>query len=106
MVVQKKQSESRSRTVKVTTTGQAAVRINIAISEPQTTFRAINELSYLITRAHWDSIFRNLITCILKSALCFIVDNDSPGMCVMKCDHPGSRILDSIRQHMGHQSQH
>ena len=64
-----------AESVKVTRTGQAAVLINIAISEPETTFRAMNELLYLITRPHLDNIFRNSVTGKLKSVLCFIVDN-------------------------------
>ena len=49
--------------------------INIAISEPETTFRAMNEFLYLLTQPSLDSVFRNGKTGRLKSIFVFLVDN-------------------------------
>jgi hypothetical protein len=75
MEVPKTSVDEEVETVKITRTGQAAVLINIAISEPETTFRAMNELLYMITIPSLDKIFRNSVSGKLKSVLCFIVDN-------------------------------
>lgn len=91
----KDSNTGEAETVQITRTGQAAVLINIAISEPETTFRAMNEILYLMTKSSLDQIFRNLETHKLKSIFSFIVDNghgedpDSPltQMCLSRLLH-------------------
>ena len=67
MEVPKTSVDEGVETVKITRTGQAAVLINIAISEPETTFRAMNKLLYMITISSLDKIFRNSVSGKLKS---------------------------------------
>ena len=61
--------------VEITRTGCPVSLINIAISEPETTFRAMNEFLYLLTQPSLDSVFRNSKTGRLKSIFVFLVDN-------------------------------
>ena len=68
-------NEEQPSVVEVTRTGQAVVLINIALTEHETTFRAMNELLYLVSLSSLDSIFRNPSTGRLKSVLKFLVDN-------------------------------
>lgn len=67
--------DSKSSIVEITRTGYPVSLINIAITEPETTFRAMNELLYLITQSSLDSVFRNSETGRLKSIFVFLVDN-------------------------------
>ncbi len=66
---------SEDNVVEITRTGRPASLINIAIAEPETTFRAMNELLYLITQSSLDSVFRNSETGRLRSVFVFLVDN-------------------------------
>lgn len=83
------------KTIEVTRNGRAAILVNIALTEHETTFRAMNELLYLVTRPSLDNIFRNPKTGSLKSIFSFIVDNghgedpDSPltQMCMARLLH-------------------
>ena len=59
--------------IAVTRTGKAVTLIYLGISEPETTFRAMNEIFYLLTLPSLDSYYRN--TGRLKGIFTFIVDN-------------------------------
>ena len=91
----KDSNTDKAKAVQITRTGQAAILINIAISEPETTFCAMIEILYLMTQPSLDPIFRNLETHKLKSIFSFIVDNghgidpDSPltQMCLSRLLH-------------------
>ena len=61
--------------VEITRTGCPVSLINIAISEPETTFGAMNEFLYLLTQPSLDSVFCNSKTGRLKSVFVFLVDN-------------------------------
>jgi hypothetical protein len=71
----KESIDEKTNTARVTRTGQAVVLINIAFFEPETTFRAMNEILYLLSRPSLDKIFRNPVTGNIKSVFSFIVDN-------------------------------
>ena len=60
--------------LKVRRTGKPVTLIYLGISEPET-FRAMNEMLYLLTKPSLDSVFRNPDTGSLKSLFGFIVDN-------------------------------
>ena len=59
----------------VTRTGKPVTLIYLGISEPETTFRAMNEMFYFLTLPSLDTTFRNPDTGILKRFFSFIVDN-------------------------------
>ncbi|KAJ7386267.1 hypothetical protein OS493_010671 [Desmophyllum pertusum] len=59
----------------ITRTGKPVTLIYIGISEPETTFRAMDEMFYLLTLPSLDTIFRNPDTGTLKHFFSFIVDN-------------------------------
>ena len=61
--------------VNVTRTGKPVTLLYLGISEPETTFRAMNEVLYLLTVPSLDSVFRNPTTGTLKNIFSFIVDN-------------------------------
>ena len=60
--------------LKVRRTGKPVTLIYLGISEPET-FRAMNEMLYLLTKPSLDSVFRNPDTGSLKSLFGLIVDN-------------------------------
>ncbi len=76
----------------VTRTGQAVMLVNTAFFEPETTFRAMNEIFHMLTLPELDKIFRNPTNGNIKSLFNFIVDNgpsedpDSPltQMCMVR----------------------
>ena len=82
-------------TIHLTRTGRPALLINLAYFEPETTFRAMNELLYLLTQPSLDNVFRNSVTGKLKCIFAFLVDNghgedpDSPltQMCLARILH-------------------
>jgi hypothetical protein len=73
-------------------TGKPASLIYLGISEPETTFRLMNEIFYMMQHPSFDSVFRNPSSGALKSNISFIVDNghaedpDSPltQMCLVR----------------------
>ena len=82
-------------TIHITRTGRPALLINLAFFEPETTFRTMNELLYLLTQPSLDNVFRNSVTGKLKCIFAFLVDNghgedpDSPltQMCLVRILH-------------------
>ena len=89
--------------IQVTRTGKPVTLIYLGISEPETTFRAMNEMLYLMTLPSLDVIFRNPNTGLLKSHLSLLVDNghgEDPDskltqMCVVRL----LRLLDLAKIH-------
>jgi hypothetical protein len=71
----RKVSEEDPSVIEVTRTGRPVLLINIALTETETTFRAMNKFFYLLTIPALDNIFRNPSTGRLKSVISFIVDN-------------------------------
>ena len=69
-------SEDPCNIVQITRTGCPVSLINIAIAEPETTFRAMNELLYLTTQPSLDSVFRNSKTGRLRSIFVFLLTMD------------------------------
>ena len=67
--------DKRIKNLTVTRTGKPVTLIYIGISEPETTFRAMNEMLFLLTLPSLDSVFRNPNTGGLKRLFSFIVDN-------------------------------
>lgn len=55
--------------------GKAVTLLNLSYYEPETIFRSINELLYLMTLPSLDSFFRNPSNGMLKDVFVFIVDN-------------------------------
>ena len=49
-------SKENLRTVEVTRAGKPVLLINIALSEPETTMRGMNEIFYLLTLSSLDEI--------------------------------------------------
>lgn len=68
-------SKENSHVVEITRTGRPMLLIYIALTETETTFRAMNKFLYLLTLPALDSLFHNPSTDNLKSIFCFIVDN-------------------------------
>ena len=66
---------SETTTLHLKRTGQGVTLINLSFFEPETTFRCLNEILYLLTLAVLDPFFRNLTTGQLKDEFTFIVDN-------------------------------
>ena len=52
-------SNGESKVINVTRTGKPVILIYLGISEPETTFRAMNEMLYLLTLPSLDDVFRN-----------------------------------------------
>ena len=68
-------SNGESKVINVTRTGKPVTLLYLGISEPETTFRAMNEMLYLLTLPSLDDVFRNPNTGTLKKKLSLIVDN-------------------------------
>ena len=93
MVCSQLSEDNTIKNLTVIRTGKPVTLIYIAISEPETTLRAMNELLFLLTVRSLDSIFRNPSTGGLKRLFSLIVDNghqedpDSPltQMCLACC---------------------
>lgn len=68
-------STSDCTTLHLTRTGQGVTLINLSFYEPETTFRCINELLYLLTLSSLDCFFRDQKTGSLKKEFNFVVDN-------------------------------
>lgn len=61
--------------VYITRSGQAVCLLYLSSYEPDTTFKCLNELLYLLTLPSLDVLFRNPSTGKLKEEIVFIVDN-------------------------------
>ncbi len=59
----------------MTRSGQGVTLLNLSFFEPDTTFKALNELFLLLTLPALDSFFRSRVTGKLKKEFTFIVDN-------------------------------
>ena len=68
-------STSGCTTLHLTRTGQGVTLLNISFYEPETTFRCLNELLYLLTLSSLDCFFRDHKTGSLKKEFIFVVDN-------------------------------
>ena len=66
---------SSTTTLHLKRTGQGVTLLNLSFFEPETTFRCLNEILYLLTIPALDPFFRNLSTAQLKREFIFIVDN-------------------------------
>ena len=62
-------------TVEITRTGQPVTLLYLAFYEPDTTFRCLNELLYLLSLDSLDIFFRDQKTGVLKKNFTFVVDN-------------------------------
>ena len=61
--------------LQLTRTGQSVTLLNLSFFEPDTTFKCLNELLYLLTLPALDVFFRDRRTGCLKKQLTFVVDN-------------------------------
>ena len=68
-------STSDCTTLHLTRTGQGVTLINLSFYEPETTFRCITELLYLLTLSSLDCFFRDQKSGSLKKEFIFVVDN-------------------------------
>ena len=68
-------STSDCTTLHLTRTGQGVTLLNLSFYEPETTFRCLNELLYLLTLSSLDCFFRDHKTGSLKKEFTFVVDN-------------------------------
>ena len=68
-------STSDCTTLHLTRTGQGVTLLNLSFYEPETTFRCLNELLYLLTLSSLDCFFRDHKTGSLKKEFIFVVDN-------------------------------
>ena len=59
----------------LTRTGQAVTLLNLSFYEPETTFRSMNEVLYLLTLPALDIFFRDQSTNAIKKEWVFVVDN-------------------------------
>ena len=66
---------SENTMLNLTRTGQSITLINLSFYEPDTTFRCLNELCYLLTITELDPFFRDVTTGQLKKEFVFVVDN-------------------------------
>ncbi|CAB3988976.1 Hypothetical predicted protein [Paramuricea clavata] len=67
--------DNRMKKISVTRTGKLVTLLYLGISEPETTFRTMNEMFYLLTLPSLDSVFRNPDIGSLKRLFSFIVNN-------------------------------
>ena len=68
-------SLSSMTTLNLTRTGQAVTLLNISFFEPETTFKCLNEVLFLLTLPALDDFFRDRKTGKLKLEWTFVVDN-------------------------------
>ena len=66
---------SSSTTIHLKRTGQGVTLLNLSFFEPETTFKCLNELLYLLTLPSLDPFFRDQRTGALKKEFVFVVDN-------------------------------
>ena len=68
-------SLSNTTTIQLTRTGQAVTLLNLSFYEPETCFKCLNEVLYLLTLPALDDFFRDRNTGKLKKEWTFVVDN-------------------------------
>ncbi len=73
----------------ITRSGQAVTLLYLSFSEPETTFRCLNEILFLLTMPALDCFFRNLSTGKLKSSFSFVVDNG-------QAEQPASSLVQMV----------
>ena len=66
---------SDSTILQLTRTGQSVTLLNLSFYEPDTTFKCLNEICYLLSLPELDTFFRDSITHTLKKEFVFVVDN-------------------------------
>ena len=66
---------SNSSTLHLTRTGQAVTLFNLSFYEPETTFKCLNEILYMLTLPALDDLFRDANTGKIKREWIFVVDN-------------------------------
>lgn len=66
---------SDTTVLQLTRTGQSITLINISFYEPETTFKCLNEILYLLSLSELDVFFRDSRTQELKKEWVFVVDN-------------------------------
>ena len=66
---------SESTILHLTRTGQTVTLLNLSFYEPDTTFKCLNEICYLLSLPELDTFFRDLATNKLKKEFIFVVDN-------------------------------
>ena len=59
----------------LTRTGQAVTLLNVSFYEPETTFKCLNEILYMLTLPALDDPFRDANTGNIKREWIFVVDN-------------------------------
>lgn len=64
-----------STILQLTRTGQSVTLLNLSFYEPDTTFKCLNEICYLLSLPELDTFFRYSITHTLKKEFVFVVDN-------------------------------
>ena len=67
--------KSLVETFKITRTGQGVTLLYLSFFEPDTTFKCMNEILYLLANLCLDSLFRDKQSGGLKKELIFVVDN-------------------------------
>ena len=66
---------SDTTVLQLTRTGQSVTLINLSFYEPETTFRCLNEIFYLLSLSELDVFFRDSRTHEMKKEWVFVVDN-------------------------------
>ena len=66
---------SDTTTLHLTRTGQGVTLLNLSFFEPETTFKCLNEILYLLTLPALDDFFRDKTSGSLKKEFVFVVDN-------------------------------
>jgi hypothetical protein len=66
---------SENTMLHLTRSGQSVTLINLSFYEPETTFRCMNEICYLLTISELDPFFRDCESGHLKKEFVFVVDN-------------------------------
>ena len=66
---------SESTILHLTRTGQTVTLLNLSFFEPDTTFKCLNEICYLLSMPELDTFFRDSATNNLKKEFIFVVDN-------------------------------
>ena len=78
---------SETTVLHLTRTGQSVTLLNLSFYEPDTTYKCLNEICYLLSLSALDSFFRDQTTHKLKKELIFVVDNgpaEQPSSCLVQ----------------------
>ena len=66
---------SNTTTLHLTRSGQGVTLLNLSFYEPETTFKCLNEVLFLLTLSALDCFFRDRTTGCLRREFTFVVDN-------------------------------